>query len=84
MKKEKNDLDQMYQKLQEEEDPNDIKKWYEAIIPKFILLFPLLIFLITFLRINNDKSIVDLITFILFGGGLVLVGILLNFALSDK
>ena len=84
MKKEKNDLDQMYQKLQEEDDPNDIKKWYEAIIPKFILLFPLLIFLITFLRINNDKSIVDLITFILFGGGLVLVGVLLNFALSDK
>tara|TARA_Y100001970_G_scaffold216522_1_gene265019 strand:- start:17036 stop:17290 length:255 start_codon:yes stop_codon:yes gene_type:complete len=84
MKKEKNDLDQMYQKLQEEDDPNDIKKWNEAIIPKFILLFPLLIFLITFLRINNDKSIVDLITFILFGGGLVLVGILLNFALSDK
>tara|TARA_B100000965_G_scaffold6553_1_gene5160 strand:+ start:427 stop:681 length:255 start_codon:yes stop_codon:yes gene_type:complete len=84
MEKEKNDLDRIYQKLQEEDDPNDMKKWNEAIITKLVLLFPLLIFLITFLRINNDKSIFDLITFIVFGGGLVFVGILLNFVLSDK
>ena len=84
MKKEKNDLDQMYQKLQEEDDPNDIKKWYEAIIPKFILLFPLLIFLITFLRINNDKSFVDLFNFILVASMLVLFGVALNFILTKK
>ena len=83
MKKDKKNFDQIYQKLKEE-DPTNIKRWNEAILPKIILLFPLFIFMITFLIINQEKSIIDLIAFILFGGGLVLGGILINFLLSDK
>ena len=84
MQQDDNNLDEIIKKLQEEDDPNEIKKWNESIIYKIILLFPILIFLITFLRINNDKSIIDLIAFILFGGGLVLIGVLLNYLISDK
>ena len=84
MNKDKNSLEEIYKRLQDEDDMSEIKKWNEAIIPKIILLFPLLIFLITFLRINNDKSLTDLIGFVCFGIGLVLVGIILNFILSDK
>ena len=84
MQQDDNNLDAIIKKLQEEDDPNEIKKWNESIIYKIILLFPILIFLITFLRINNDKSIIDLIAFILFGGGLVLIGVLLNYLISDK
>ena len=84
MKKYNDNIDDIIQKIQEEDDPNEIKKWNESIIEKIILLFPLVIFLITFLSINNDKTIIDLMGFILFGGGLVLIGILLNYLLSDN
>ena len=80
----KDNLDQMIQRIQDEDDSNDIKRWNESIISKTLLLFPPLIFLITFLRINNDKSLIDLIAFILFGGGLILIGLLLNYIMSDK
>ena len=84
MEKRNNSFDEIYERLKEEDDEDQIKKWNEAIIPKLILLFPLLIFLFTFLRINTDKSLMDLLTFILIGGGLVLFGIFLNFLLSKK
>ncbi len=84
MKNNKNNLEEIIQKIQEEDDSLDLKKWNESIGSKIILLFPLFIFLITFLKINNDKSIFDLLAFILFGGGLVLIGIFINYMLSDK
>ena len=77
-------LEEMIQKIQDEDESNEIKKWNESFISKILLLFPLLIFLITFLIINNDKSIIDLIIFIALGGGLVLIGVLLNYIMSDK
>ena len=83
LNKEEN-LDEMIQRIQDEDESNEIKKWNESIISKILLLFPLLIFLITFLIINNDKSIIDLIIFISLGGGLVLSGVLLNYLMSDK
>tara|TARA_Y100000589_G_C27130353_1_gene620323 strand:+ start:214 stop:468 length:255 start_codon:yes stop_codon:yes gene_type:complete len=84
MKKDKYSLDEMLERLEDDDDQSNNKKWNESIFDKFILLFPLIIFLITFLSINNDKSIIDLIAFIFFGGGLVLIGLLLNYMLSDK
>ena len=36
-------LEKMYQKLNEEEDPL-LKKWYQSLIPKAILLFPVVAF----------------------------------------
>ena len=83
MDKERNNLKEIFQRLQKD-DQIEIKKWNESLVSKIILLFPLVIFLITFLSINNDKSFIDLIAFISFGGGLVLIGIIINFLLSDK
>ena len=83
MNNERNNLKEIFQKLQND-DQIEIKRWNESLISKIILLFPILIFLITFLRINNDKTLIDLLAFIFFGGGLVLIGILINFLLSDK
>ena len=70
----------MYQELNEED--TDIKKWNQALIPKTILLFPPVAFAITFLKINNDKSIIDLLLFVAMGGLLVSGGICLNYLLS--
>ena len=80
MEEERKKLARMYQELNEE--GTDIKKWNQALIPKVILLFPPVAFLLTFLKINNDKSILDLLVFIALGGLLVSVGILLNYILS--
>ena len=59
MEEEREKLEKMYQKLNEEED-SVLRKWNESLIPKTILLFPLIAFVITFLKVNTDKTILDL------------------------
>ena len=81
MEEQKEKLERIYQKLNEEED-TVLKKWHESIIPRIILLFPSIVFALTFLKVNTDKSILDLIIFIAVGGLLVTGGIFLNYFLS--
>ena len=81
MEEQEDNLEKIYQKLNEEED-TVLKKWYESIMPKAILLFPSIAFALTFLKVNSDKSILDLFIFIAVGGLLVIGGILLNYFLS--
>ena len=81
MEEQKEKLERIYQKLNEEEN-TVLKKWYESIIPKIILLFPSIAFALTFLKVNTDKSILDLIIFIAVGGLLVTGCIFLNYFLS--
>ena len=81
MEEQKDKLERIYQKLNEQED-TVLKKWYESIIPKIILLFPSIAFALTFLKVNTDKSILDLFIFIAVGGLLVAGGIFLNYFLS--
>ena len=70
----------MYQELNEEDTV--IKKWNQELIPKAILLFPPIAFALTFLKINIDKSIIDLLGFVVMGGLLVYGGVFLNYLLS--
>ena len=81
MEEQKEKLERIYQKLNEEED-TVLKKWHQSIIPKIILLFPSIAFVLTFLKANTDKTILDLIIFIAVGGLLVVGGIFLNYFLS--
>ena len=80
MEEERKKLEKMYQELYEED--TNIKKWNQALIPKVILLFPPIAFALTFLKINTDKSILDLLGFVAMGGLLVSGGVLLNYLLS--
>ena len=73
IEEERQKLEKMYQEFKGEDD--DIKKWNQALTPKVILLFLPIAFTLTFLKINNDKSIIDLIGFIAIGGLLVFGGI---------
>ena len=81
MEEQKDKLERIYQKLNEEED-TVLKKWYQSIIPKLILLFPSIAFALTFLKVNTDKSILDLLIFIAVGALLVAGGIFINYFLS--
>ena len=80
MEEERKKLEKIYQALNEED--TDIKKWNQALIPKAILLFPPIAFALTFLKINTDKSIIDLLGFIAIGVLLVFGGIFFNYLLS--
>ena len=80
MEKERKNLEKLYQELNEEDTL--IKKWNQALIPKAILLFPPIAFALTFLKINTDKSILDLLGFVAMGGLLVSGGVFLNYLLS--
>ena len=80
MEEERKKLEKMYQELNEED--TDMKKWNHALVSKAILLFPLIVFVLTFLKINTDKSIIDLLGFLAMGGLLVSGGIFLNYILS--
>ena len=80
MEEERKKLEKMYQELNEEDTYK--KKWNQALIPKTILLLPSIAFALTFLKINTDKSLIDLIGFVAMGGLLVSGGIFLNYLLS--
>ena len=80
MEEERKKLEKLYQELNEEDTV--IKKWNQAVIPKVILLFPTMAFALTFLKINTDKSILDLLGFVAIGGLLVSGGVFLNCILS--
>ena len=80
MEEGKKKLEKLYQELNEEDTIT--KKWNQALIPKAILLFPPIAFALTFLKINTDKSILDLLGFLAMGGLLVLGGLFLNYLLS--
>ena len=82
MEEERKKFEKIYQALSEED--TDIKKWNQALIPKAILLFPPIAFALTFLKINTDKSIIDLLGFIAIGVLLVFGGIFLNYLLSKS
>jgi len=82
MEEERKKLEKIYQELNAED--TDIKKWNQALIPKAILLFPPIAFILTFLKINTDKSIIDLLLFLAMGGLLVFGGIFLNYLLSKS
>ena len=84
MTKNKKSLEKIIEKLREDEENTNFKKWNEDLLSKSILLFPTAIFLITFLKINNDKSFIDLFNFILVSSILVLFGVALNFILTKK
>ena len=79
MEEERKKLEKMYQELKED---TDIKKWNQALIPKGILLFTPIFFVLTFLKINHDKSLTDLLIFIALGFLLVSSSIFLNYFLS--
>ena len=80
IKEERKKLEKMYQELNEKD--TNIKKWNHALLPKAILLFPPIFFALTFLKINTNKSIIDLLLFVAMGGLLVSGGIFLNYLLS--
>ena len=80
MEEEIKKLEKMYQELNEED--TNIKKWNKALIPKAILLFPPIAFAFTFLKINTDKSILDLFGFVAIGILLVSGGLFLSYLLS--
>tara|TARA_S200000501_G_scaffold347965_1_gene362793 strand:+ start:227 stop:481 length:255 start_codon:yes stop_codon:yes gene_type:complete len=81
MEEDREKLEKIYQQLNEAED-TVLKKWYQSLIPKAILLFPLIAFGFTFLKVNTDKSILDLLSFLAVGGLLVFGGIFFNYLLS--
>tara|TARA_B100000945_G_scaffold248920_1_gene205435 strand:- start:349 stop:600 length:252 start_codon:yes stop_codon:yes gene_type:complete len=80
MEDEKEKLERMYQQLNEEDTV--IKKWNQSLISKMILLFPPVAFSLTFLKVNSDKSILDLLAFIAVGVLLISAGVYLNYLLS--
>ena len=84
MQKNKEYYQRIIQKIQEDESSTNKKQWNEGVIPKLVLLLPTILYLLTFLIINNDKSILDLFNFLLVAFILVLFGVVLNFLLTKK
>ena len=82
MEEERKKLEKMYQDLNIED--TDIKKWNQAIISKTILLFPPIVFALTYLKINIDKSLIDLLGFLTLSVLLVSGGIFVNYLLSKS
>ena len=59
MEDDREKLEKIYQQLNEEED-TILKKWYQSLIPKAILVFPVVAFVLTFLKVNTDLSLIHI------------------------
>ncbi len=59
-----------------------LRNWIRHLFRKSILLSPPIAFALTLLKINTDKSILDLLGFVAMGGLLVSGGVFLNYLLS--
>ena len=81
MEEDREKLEKIFQQLNEEED-TVLKKWYQSLIPKAILLLPVVAFGFTFLKVNTDKSILDLLSFFIVGILLVFGSVFWNYLLS--
>ena len=81
MEEDRKKLEKICRELNKED--SDIKKWNQELIPKTILLLPPLAFVLTFLKINTNKSIIDLLGFMVIFVLLVSGGIFLNYLLSN-
>ena len=84
MESKKKELEKILEEMNQDEDKFIPRKWNEYISLKILLLSPLAIFLITYLKINKDKTIEDLFVFLFIGLILILFGVGLNFMLSKK
>ena len=73
-------LEKLYKEINEEDSV--MEKWNQSLIPKATLLFPPIVFALTFLKINADKSILDLLGFLAMGFLLFSGGVFLNYLLS--
>ena len=62
---ERRELEKKYQEL----NGNDshLREWSKELIPKAILIFPSIAFAFMFLKINTDKSIIDILGFLAEG-----------------
>ena len=84
MPENKDSLQEIIKSLEEEDEKTIVKKWNEELFSKFILLFPIIIFLVTFFVINKDKTFFDLLIFVLGCLSLITFGLFINFAISKK
>ena len=84
MESKKKELEKILEEMNQDEDKFIPRKWNECINLKILLLSPLVIFLITYLKINKDKTILDLFVFLFIGLILIMFGVGLNFMLSKK
>ena len=82
MEENRKKLEKIYHQLNEE--GTVLKKRYQSLIPKALLLFPIVAFGFTFLKVNTEKSILDLLSFVVVGILLVFGGIFINYLLSKE
>ena len=77
-------MEKIYLELNKEEDVV-LKKFYNSLKTKELLLFTLILIGATFSRLNTNKSILDFLSFIHFGDLLICGVIFKNYLLSiDK
>ena len=75
-------LKKIYQQLNKDEEEIIVKRWHDSLLTKMILLLPFIAFIVTFLKVNTDKSILDLLAFVAVGGLLITGGLFLNYLFS--
>ena len=65
-------------------EDNEIKKWNEGLLIKFLILLPVMIFIIGLFIVNRPEKLTDILFILLYPLALILIGLILLFIMRSK
>ena len=66
------------------DEDNEIKKWYEGLLIKSLILFPIILFIVGLFILNRPENLIDLLFVFLYPVALILIGLILLFFMRSK
>ena len=78
-----NDFLKQRMKILLDED-NEVKKWNEGLLIKFLILMPIIIFIIGLFIVNRPAKMTDVFFVLLYPFSLISIGLIILFAMTSK
>ena len=66
------------------DEDNEIKKWYEGLLIKSLILFPVILFIVGLFILNRPENLIDLLFVFLYPLALIFIGLILLFIMRSK
>ncbi len=66
------------------DEDNEIKEWYEGLLIKSLILFPIILFIVGLFIVNRPEKLTDLLFVFLYPVALIFIGLILLFIMRSK
>ena len=66
------------------DEDNAIKKWNEGLLIKFLILLPIIIFIIGFFIVNRSENLIDILSAFLYPMAFISIGLIILFVMGNS